>query len=218
MMPQISLKTDGVFDPSRLQAWTRERQAHMRRAVTRAFREWGREISAAANETVRARMKVRKRQFPGFRAKVFADKPERMPALLIRSRIPWLGVHGRGGTVSGSGRGLLIPLLDKRIGPRAFKRVLDHILRTGAGFWKEVKGQLILFAEYQPEYGQPLAKFRRAERARRGGKSPKRWAGESIPIAVLVPSVKIEKRFDLEAIIRRGLPRLVRKIENYIGS
>src|SRR5574340_44381 len=45
-------------------------------------------------------------------AKVLDKKTDRLPALLVGSKIPWLGLHEKGGTVSGN---LLIPLLPGRI-------------------------------------------------------------------------------------------------------
>ena len=59
--------------------------------------------------------------------KVFDKKPEQLPALLVGSKIPWLGLHEKGGSVSGN---LLIPLLPGRIGPKRFKAVIDGLMRV----------------------------------------------------------------------------------------
>jgi hypothetical protein len=48
--------------------------------------------------------------------------------LWLDSRIPWLGLHEKGGTVSGN---LLIPLLPGRIDPSRFKAGIDSLMRPG---------------------------------------------------------------------------------------
>jgi hypothetical protein len=56
-----------------------------------------------------------------------------------------------------------------------------------------------------------LARFKRGERLRTGQKRLRR--GQEIPVAVLVDSVRLRKRFDLESAVRRKLPRLAQAIQ-----
>ncbi len=83
----------------------------------------------------------------------------------------WLGLHEKGGTVSGN---LLIPLLPGRIGPKRFKAVVDGLLRSGNAFFVEKNGKVILMAENIRENASQLTRFKRAERARTGAKQIKR--------------------------------------------
>ena len=209
---KMSLTADGLLNPGALTAWTREKQQQINRGVATAMATDGRVLAKKADDQARSALKIRKKNFPNIRAKVYAKNPALLPALRIYSNVPWLGIHARGGVITGKNGPLLIPLI--RIGFKAFKRVVDTVLRNGAGFFKQVNGKVLLFAEYQPEYGQPLAKFRRLERAKLGGARIKK--GQSIPIAVLVPQVTIRKSINLEAIVRQGLPGLVRSIEQAI--
>jgi len=80
------------------------------------------------------------------RAKVYDRNPDKLPAVLIGSKIPWLGIHMRGGTISGR---MLIPLTEegRRIGRRAFKRVIDTLIRSGNAYFIRKNGQAILMAE-----------------------------------------------------------------------
>ena len=67
-------------------------------------------------------------------------------------------------------------------------------------------------AENIRENAAPLARFKRAERARTGAKQIKR--GQEIPIAVLVKSVALKRRLDLAGSVQRTLPRLAGAIQN----
>ena len=205
-MLKISLTTAGLLDKSRLEAWSRQKQADIHKAVAIGMREGGQSLVDAVRTQMQTSFTVKK---PGFvrsvRARLYDRNPERLPALLIGSKIPWMGIHVRGGTVSGR---MLIPLTEegRRIGRRAFKRVIDALIRSGNAYFIQKDGRAILMAENLRENAQPLARFKRAERKRTGTKSVKR--GQEIPIAVLVPNVTLKRRFDLEGIVRSQMPEL----------
>jgi len=149
------------------------------------------------------------------RARVYDRNPDKLPAVLIGSKIPWLGIHVRGGTLSGR---MLIPLTEegRRIGRRAFKRVIDTLIRSGNAYFIRKNGQAILMAENLRENASALTRFKRAERQRTGTKSIKR--GTEIPIAVLVPNITMKRRFDLEGTVRGQLPVLARAIEKQLNK
>ena len=205
-MLKISLTTAGLLDKSRLEAWTRQKQAAIHKAVAIGMREGGKTIVDAVRTQMQANFTVKKAAFlRSLRARLYDRNPERLPALLIGSKIPWLGIHVRGGTIGGR---MLIPLTEegRRIGRRAFKRVIDALIRSGNAYFIQKDGRAILMAENLRENAQPLARFKRAERLRTGAKSVKR--GQEIPIAVLVPNVTLKRRFDLEGIVRSQMPEL----------
>ena len=163
---------------------------------------------------MRTAFQVKRASFvSSMRAKVLDRKPARLPALLVGSKIPWLGVHERGGTVAGN---LLIPLLPGRIGPKRFRQVVDALMRSGNAYFVEKDGKVILMAENIRENAAPLARFKRAERARTGAKQIKR--GQEIPVAVLVRSVALKRRLDLAGSVRRTLPRLAGAIQNELAK
>jgi hypothetical protein len=149
------------------------------------------------------------------RAQVFDRNPNKLPALLIGSKISWLGVHMRGGTIAGR---MLIPLTEegRRIGRRAFKRVIDALIASGNAYFIQKDGKAILMAENLQENQQPLRRFKRAERVRTGARSIRR--GQEIPIAVLVPRVSLPARFDLAQAVQRELPSLARAIQTKLKT
>lgn len=207
---KLSLTTSGLLDPKRLDSWIPEKRRAIRKAVEAGMNSAGKEIAQAAQGRMQAVFQVRKSGFvKSMRHKLYAGSPDKFPALLIGSRISWLGIHVRGGTIGGR---LLIPLLPEhqRMGRKAFRRVIDGLMRSGNAFFLKKNGKVILMAENLKENTSELRRFKRAERGRTGAKSIRR--GQEIPIAVLVPSVSLRGRFDLPGIVRAQLPKLTTAI------
>jgi hypothetical protein len=176
------------------------------------MRSVGREMADAVRQDMRAGLKVRKAAFlKSMRAKVYNQRRDRFPALYIGSKIPWLGLHEKGGAIGGR---MLIPLLPQhqRIGRKAFRRVVDALMRSGNAFFIQRKGKAILMAENIRENDRALARFKPGERLRSGRKRLRR--GQEIPIALLVDRVQLRARFDIESTVRRKLPRLVGAIQS----
>ncbi len=215
-MLKLSLTATGLLDKSTLDAWSRQKQAAIHKAVAAGMQSGGKPMADAVRSRMNADFTVRKPAFvKSLRAKVYDRNPDKLPALLIGSRIPWLGIHVRGGTITGR---MLIPLLPEhqRIGRKAFRRVIDGLLRTGNAYFIQKSGKVILMAEVIKENQSELRRFKRAERSRTGAKSIKR--GTEIPIAVLVPNVTLKRRFDLEGAVRGQLPVLARAIEKQLNE
>ena len=215
-MLKLSLTASGLLDKSKLDAWSKQKQAAIHKAVASGMQTGGKVVADTVRSRMNADFTVRKPAFVrSLRAKVYDHNPDKLPALLIGSRIPWLGIHVRGGTVSGR---MLIPLLPEhqRMGRKAFRRVIDGLMRTGNAFFIQKNGKVILMAESIRENASELRRFKRAERQRTGSKSIKR--GTEIPIAVLVPNVTLKRRFDLEGAVRGQLSVLARAIEKQLNK
>ena len=215
-MLKISLTTSGLLDKSALEAWTRQKQVAIHKAVATGMSHGGRAVADVVRNKMKSDFTVKKAAFlSSLRARVYDRDPDKLPAVLIGSKIPWLGIHVRGGTVSGR---MLIPLTaeGRRIGRRAFKRVIDVLIGSGNAYFIQKGGRVILMAENLRENASSLARFKRAERERTGTKSVKR--GQEIPIAVLVPKVTLKRRFNLEGTVRAQLPVLARAIEAQLAK
>jgi len=213
---KLSLTASGLLDKSKLDAWSRQKQAAIHKAVATGMQLGGKLVVDAVRGRMNADFSVKKPAFvKSLRAKVYDRNPDKLPAVLIGSKIPWLGIHVRGGTLSGR---MLIPLTEegRRIGRRAFKRVIDALIRSGNAYFIRKGGRAILMAENLKENASSLARFKRAERKRTGTKSVKR--GQEIPIAVLVPNVTLKRRFDLEGTVRGQLAVLARSIEQHLNK
>lgn len=213
---KIDLVAEGLLDRRRFSAWQGDTRKAIHTAVARAMRDTGKEMAERARSEMRAGFKVAKPKFlRSMHAKVFNRKAEEFPALYIGSKVPWLGIHEQGGTIRGR---MLVPLLPqhRRIGRKAFARVIDALMRSGNAFFIEENGRQILMAENIAENAQPLARFRRAERERTGARRVRR--GQEIPIAVLVRRVSLRKRFDLARSVRGDLPRLTAAIRKAMSK
>ncbi len=213
---KIDLVAEGLLDRRRFSAWQGDTRKAIHTAVARAMRDTGKEMAERARSDMRAGFKVVKPKFlRSMHAKVFDRKAEEFPALYIGSKVPWLGIHEQGGTIRGR---MLVPLLPqhRRIGRKAFARVIDALMRSGNAFFIEKNGLQILMAENIAENARPLARFRRAERERTGARRVRR--GQEIPIAVLVRRVSLRKRFDLARSVRGDLPRLTAAIRKAMSK
>ena len=157
-MLKISLTTSGLLDKSTLEAWARQKRTAIHQVVATGMRAGGKEITEAVRHQMRRDFSVKKPAFVNsLRPKVYDRNPDKLPALLIGSRIPWLGIHVRGGTLSGR---MLIPLTEegRRIGRRAFKRVIEALLRSGNAYFIRKNGQVILMAENLKENTSVLSR------------------------------------------------------------
>ena len=214
-MLKISLTTSGLLDKGELAAWTRSRREAIHKAVALGMRDSSRSLTEALRTRMQSDLAIRKPAFlRSMRAKVLDRDSTRLPALLVGSRVSWLGVHVRGATLTGK---MLIPLTEsgRRMGRKAFARVIDTLMRSGNAWFIRKDGKVILMAENIKENTSALTRFKRAERQRTGAKSIKR--GQEIPIAVLVPRVTLKRRFDFDGTVRRAMPQLAQFINRYLN-
>jgi len=206
---RLTLTTTGLLDPRQLSAWSAERRRAIHAAVAKGMQTGGREVRDAARAEMRSAFTVKRNSFvSSMGVKVFDKKPEQLPALRVGSKIPWLGLHEKGGSVSGN---LLIPLLPGRIGPKRFRQIVDSLMRSGNAYFIKKNGRVLLMAENIKENGSQLTRFKRAERGRTGAKQIKR--GQEIPIAVLVKRVDLKRRLNLVGGVQRALPSLAQAIQ-----
>lgn len=211
---KISIRIDSNVANAQLRRWGGQYRDKVRNAVKHAMAEEAVAIRQEVRGQVAGQMNVVKKSFiKGFTARVLAKDPARLPALYVGSRIPWSGMHERGGLIAGR---MLIPL-HGRVGRKRFKAQVAQLIRGGnAYFIKNAKGNIVLMAENIREHDRPLSSFKRRFRKAEGIKRLKR--GADIPIAVLVPKVVLKKRLDIERMVARRIPRLSAAIEQQIRT
>ena len=206
---KISLTINSTAARAQLRRWGNEFREKTKKAVAQALRQEAIELREIVRRHVASQMRVVKKGFlKGFTAKVLDKDKTRLPALFVGSRIPWSGMHERGGVIS---KRMLIPL-HGRVGRKRFKAQVAELMRGGNAFFvKNAKGNIVLMAENIKEHDRPLSGFKRRYRKAEGIKKLKR--GTSIPIAVLVPRVQLKKRLDVERLVVKRVPVLVAGIE-----
>lgn len=211
---KISVRIDSAAAQAQLRRWGGEFREQVKKAVGRALKDEAVEIKQEVRAQVASQMAVVKKSFlKGFNAKVLDQDTTRLPALYVGSRIPWSGMHEKGGAISAK---MLIPL-NGRVGRKRFKAQVAELMRGGnAYFIKNAKGNVVLMAENIKEHARPLAGFKRRYRKAEGIKRIKR--GADIPIAVLVPRVVLKKRLDIERLVTGRIPRLAVAIDTQLRA
>ena len=211
---KISIRIDSAAAQAQLRRWGGEFRDKVKKAVAKAMAKEATAIKSDVRDQVASQLTVVKKTFlKGFSAYVIDKDPGRLPALYVGSKIPWVGMHERGGVISAK---MLIPL-HGRVGRKRFKAQIAELMRGGnAYFIKNAKGNVVLMAENIKENARPLAGFKRRYRKAEGIKRIKR--GADIPIAVLVPRVMLKKRLDIERLVVQRIPRLAAGIEQQIRT
>lgn len=211
---RIAIRIDSQAAQAQLRRWGGEFRDKVKKAVARAIASEATDLKEAVRSHVAGQMTVVKKSFlKGFTARVLDKDAKRLPALYVGSRIPWSGMHERGGQIGGR---MLIPL-NGRVGRKRFKAQIAELMRGGnAYFIKNAKGNIVLMAENIKEHDRPLAGFKRRYRKAEGIKRLKR--GADIPIAVLVPKVVLKKRLNVERLVAGRIPRLSASIEKQIRA
>lgn len=198
---RLDLRIDTAQARARLKQWGGQYLQSSRAAVERALREQSAPLKAQMRAQVQSAFSVKRRSFPAsFTTRIYSRDTSRLPALWAGSRVPWVGIHETGGTISGR---MLIPL-HGRVGRKRFKAQIAELMRAGnAYFVKNAKGNVVLMAENLREQDRVLSGFKRRYRKAEGIKRLKR--GQDIPIAVLVRRVTLKKRLDITGLIQRHL-------------
>ena len=215
---RISVRIDSKAAQAQLRRWGGEFREKVQKAVARGIASEAAELKQDVRSHVAGQMTVVKKSFvKGFTAKVLDKDKNRLPALYVGSRIPWSGIHERGGVIGGR---MLIPL-HGRVGRKRFKAQIAELMRGGnTYFLKNAKGNIVLMAENIKEHDRPLSGFKRRYRESMGGaegiKRLKR--GADVPIAVLVPRVQLKKRLSVERLVAGRIPRLSARIEKQIRT
>ena len=211
---RIAIRIDSQAAQAQLRRWGGAFRDKVKKAVARAIASEATDLKETVRSHVAGQMTVVKKSFlKGFTARVLDKDAKRLPALYVGSRIPWSGMHERGGQIGGR---MLIPL-NGRVGRKRFKAQVAELMRGGnAYFIKNSKGNIVLMAENIKEHDRPLSGFKRRYRKAEGIKRLKR--GADIPIAVLVPKVVLKKRLNVERLVAGRIPRLSAAIEKQIRA
>ena len=211
---RISVRIDSQAAQAQLRRWGGTFRDTVRKAVARSIASEAVTLKQDVRSHVAGQMAVVKKSFvKGFTAKVLDKDTQRLPALYVGSRIPWSGIHERGGAIQGR---MLIPL-HGRVGRKRFKAQIAELMRGGNTYFiKNAKGNIVLMAENIQEHDRPLSGFKRRYRQAEGIKRLKR--GADVPIAVLVPRVQLKKRLSVERLVAGRIPRLSARIEKQIQT
>lgn len=206
---KLDVRIDTAQARALLKRWGGEYLNAARPAVERALRSQAAPLKAQMRAQAQSAFQVKRRSFAtSFTTRLYNRDTRRLPALWAGSRIPWMGIHETGGSITGR---MLIPF-DDRVGPKRFKAQVQELLRGGnAYFVKSAKGNAVLMAENIREHDRVLARYKRIHRQSEGIKRLKR--GQDIPIAVLVRRVTMKKRLDITGLVKRHTGKLAAAVQ-----
>lgn len=209
----VRLDLRGLFQPRQFEGWQLDTHKRIRAGVAAGMKEAGVKIRDELRGNMRSAFRLRRPSFVNVMTyRVYQQRQDRLPALMVGAvKAPWLETHEVGATLRGRGRGMLIPLFG-RISQKRFRALVTRLIRQGNAFFKQVNGRVLLFAENQKEFDSDTRRFRAGLRRGLGGGRLKR--GADIPIAVLVPQVKLRPRLKVQATVQKRLPLLAALIEN----
>ena len=124
---RISVRIDSKAAQAQLRRWGGEFRQKVKKAAARGIASEAAQLKQNVRSHVAGRMTVVKKSFvKGFTAKVLDKDTKRLPALYVGSRIPWSGMHERGGVIGGR---MLIPL-HGRVGRKRFKAQIAELMRV----------------------------------------------------------------------------------------
>lgn len=207
---QISLVKEGLLANGQLSTWSARTYARIRDSLRGGMQRGGSRIAAEARAHVQTKLKG-KRAAQSIRHRVWDRDRSRLPGLQVSSKIPWLGVHERGRTLSGH---MLIPFgSGARMKRSDWKKFIERLFAEGRGFYLKSRrsGARVLMARPAGK-GDGLTRFRSGlrKRIRAQGGTGRISRTRPIPVALLVTRVTIKRRLNIEQIVKRGLPIVVR--------
>lgn len=215
MAVRVQITGEGLLDPARLQAWTKETQQQINKAVKRGMFDAKPEVEAKLASHLAAKLQIKRQSFArSMRAYISAGNPDKPPVMVAASKAGWLHAHETGATISGKGKGVLLPINVKgksgRISYKRFRQMLSDLAAQGNLFFKKTGGKVIAFAEVAAAGEVDSMTGRRRNRlakvntkTRAGGKK------KEVAIAVLLPRVQLAKRLDLRGLAVSSLAPLV---------
>lgn len=215
MSVRIQITGEGLLAPGRLTAWTKEAQQQINKAVRRGMFDAKPEVEAKLASHLAAKLQIKRQSFArSMRAYISASNPDKPPVMVAASKAGWLHAHESGATISGKGKGVLLPINVKgksgRISYKRFRQMLSDLAAQGNLFFKKTGGKVIAFAEVAAAGEVDSMTGRRRNRlakvntkTRAGGKK------KEVAIAVLLPRVQLAKRLDLRGLAVSSLAPLV---------
>lgn len=202
---RLSLTATGLINSTAIDAWSARAQRTIWSNVRGGMESGGRSIAARARAQAASALKGR-RAAASIRHKVYAENRQRLPALQIYSKVPWLNVHETGRTIGGK---MLIPFGDKRMRRGAFLALVKRLFREKRAYFVRGKRSTVLMAK-RAGRGDGVSRFTGPyrQRLKSRGESGRIKRGADIPIAIAVNRVTIKRRLRIGEIVRTGLPSI----------
>lgn len=211
----ITISMEGLLEPERLKAWTKAAQQQINRAIRRGMYDAKPEIERKLAAHLASKLKIARQSFAkSMRGYISARDPDKPPVMVFASKAGWLGAHESGASITGGGKGVLIPINTKgksgRVSYKRFRQMLADLEAQGNLFFKRTNGKVVAFAEVAAANEVDAMTGRRRNRLSRV--NTKNRAGrkkKEVAIAVLVPRVQLRKRLDMQGLARSDFGQIL---------
>jgi hypothetical protein len=216
---EISLIGQGLLSPGQLQPFLLRTQLRNIKAVRAGMVSVTPRIKTLVRSNAERAFKVKRKSFLNiFTTKIWDKDKLRLPDFQVYAskRVPWIGIHETGGTVTGN---MIIPLLpDKRISRKRFGAFLSELRAKGLLFFRKEGDRTLVFAESpdRKDSVRGLASFKKAQRAKTGAKTVKR--GADVLIGIIVKRVQIPAKLHFKATARKAGPILATAIKAQLNG
>lgn len=211
---ELKFDFDGVIKAQGLQKYKRYFIAKMLFATRKAMQEVGKDTKAKIQADVRSKLKIKREAFvKSFTYKVYYKRVNQVPSLHFYSKVPWVGMHTKGGSVN---KKVIIPFTRKApsgvsnssvLGNKTLKILLATLQEHKNLFFDNTGKQTIVWAKNTKLDSKLLVHFRKAQ----GQGRIKR--DERVNVGVVVKNTTIKKRLQMNEYIQDSLKDISKKIE-----
>ena len=196
---KTSIKFDGLFKNSQFLSFKKDLKVKIYKASEDGLKLAGSKIKPLIQNDAKKAFKVKRQVFlKSFTFKVFNDKKDVPPSMIIGSKIQFVKIHQDGGIIKPKGKLLLIPTNKnkKNLGKNKFKEIITKLIDSNNAYFRKMKnGNLGLYSENIDE-NLTLIKNSSGKRNLRKGK-------ETL-IAIAAKQTRIKKTINIIEIINNN--------------
>lgn len=148
---KTSIKFDGLFKNSQFLSFEKDLKVKIYKASEDGLKLAGTKIKPLIQNDAKKAFKVKRQVFlKSFTFKVFNDKKDTPPSMIIGSKIQFVKIHQDGGIIKPKGKLLLIPTNKnkKNLGKNKFKEIITKLIDSNNAYFRKMKnGNLGLYSE-----------------------------------------------------------------------
>lgn len=148
---KTEIKFNGIFKNSQFLSFEKDLKIKIYKESEEGLKLAGTKIKSLIQADAKKSFKVKRQVFlKSFTFKVFNDKKDVPPSMIVGSKIQFVKIHQDGGIIKPKGKLLLIPTNKnkKKLGKNKFKEIITKLIDSNNAYFKKLKnGNLGLYSE-----------------------------------------------------------------------
>lgn len=206
---QVQINLNGVLTSAGMNTYSTAFKAKLLLNTRKAMQTVGKEYKTKMQDNAKSKLKVKKPAFiKSISYKVYFQRAGKTPSLHFYSRVPWMGMHDKGGMLT---KNVFIPLSKKRLGYKEMKTLIRNLRSAGNLFFEKRGGTTIAWAKNTQQFKSVLTPFRAVMKAQNGGKTIKK--DERVNVAIVSKNTRLKKKIRMTELALESLPKIKREIE-----